>query len=115
MTVNCRVLPEVYDILYRETQHLSRQVDDLRTLSLADAGELPLNIQALDPGNLLERVAARHNLAAQSKGITLRVQAGANLPPVMVDMERMAQVLDNLVLNAFRYTPQGGELVYLLR
>ena len=102
---------EVYDILYRETQTLSRQVDDLRTLSLADAGELPLNIQAVDPGNLLDRVAARHNLAAQSKGIALRVQAGANLPPVMADLERMAQVLDNLVVNAFRYTPQGGEIV----
>lgn len=103
--------PDVYDILYRETQTLSRQVDDLRTLSLADAGELLLNIQALDPGNLLERVAARHNLAAQSMGITLLVQAGANLPPVMADMERMAQVLDNLVLNACRYTPEGGEIV----
>jgi two-component system sensor histidine kinase BaeS len=102
---------EVYDILHNETQNLSRQVDDLRTLSLADAGELPLTIQRVDPGALLERVAARHNLVAQSKGISIRVQAAANLPPVTADLERLGQVLDNLVLNAFRYTPQGGELI----
>lgn len=102
---------EVYDILYKETQNLSRQVDDLRTLSLADAGELPLTIQLLDPGALLDRVVARHTLVAQSKGISLRVEPTANLPAVLADPERMAQVLDNLVLNAFRYTDQGGEIV----
>jgi two-component system sensor histidine kinase BaeS len=106
---------EVYDILYRETQNLSRQVDDLRTLSLADAGELPLTIQPVDPGALLERVATRHNLVAQSKGISLRVEAADDLPTISVDSERMGQVLDNLVLNAFRYTPEGGELVLSAR
>jgi len=103
--------PEVYDILYRETQYLNRQVDDLRTLSLADAGELPLNIQKVDPRALLDRVAARHSLVAQAKGITLRVKAESELLPIKADLERMAQVLDNLVLNAFRYTPEGGELI----
>lgn len=103
--------PEVYDILYRETQYLNRQVDDLRTLSLADAGELPLNIHRVDPQALLDRVAARHNLVAQAKGVAIRVQVEGELPPVKADLERIAQVLDNLVLNAFRYTPEGGELV----
>jgi two-component system sensor histidine kinase BaeS len=99
---------EVYDILYRETQRLSRQVDDLRTLSLADAGELPLMIQPVNPGLLLERVAARHNLMADSREISLQIEAPADLPLVSADWERMGQVLDNLVLNAFRYTPKEG-------
>jgi signal transduction histidine kinase len=102
--------PEVYQILHQETKHLSRLVDDLRTLSLADAGELTLTKQPSSPKALLERVAARHAVAADQKGIRLRVQAPEDLPLITWDVERMAQVFDNLVLNAFRYTPQGGEV-----
>jgi two-component system, OmpR family, sensor histidine kinase BaeS len=102
--------PEVYDILYQETQNLNRQVDDLRTLSLADAGELPLERQPVAPKDLLERVAARHRLAAESKSIALTVEAGQDLPVVSADPERLAQVLDNLIGNAFRYTSSGGQI-----
>jgi two-component system sensor histidine kinase BaeS len=102
--------PEVYAILHQETRHLSRLIDDLRTLSLADAGELQLTLQSVQPCSLLEQAAARHALAAQQKDIVLRVDAGDNLPAVQVDIERMAQVLDNLILNAFRYTPAQGEI-----
>ena len=97
--------PEVYGILYEETQHLSRLVEDLRTLSLADSGELSLLRQPTDPQALLQRVALRHSVAAVQKGIHLRVEASPNLPAISIDQERIAQVLDNLVSNAFRYTP----------
>lgn len=103
--------PEVYGILHQETIHLSRLVEDLRMLSLADAGELPLNRQPLHPGALLERVARRQAVAAGQHGVTLRVEAPGGLPPVSADAERLAQVFDNLVLNAFRYTRPGGEVV----
>jgi signal transduction histidine kinase len=102
--------PEVYTILHQETQQLSRLIEDLRTLSLADAGELPLNIQPADPQALLERVAARHALTAQQKRIALKVEPGRK-SRVRVDSERMVQVFDNLVVNAFRYTPAGGEVI----
>jgi signal transduction histidine kinase len=103
--------PEVYDTLYQETQQLSRLVEDLRTLSLAEAGELHLNPQPTQPKALLERVAARHAVAAQQKEIALTVEVGSNLRPIDVDPERMVQVFDNLVSNAFRYTPTGGKMV----
>ena len=103
--------PEIYTILHQETNHLSRLVEDLRLLSLADAGELPLLLQPVTPQALLERTAARHAVTAQQRGITLRVAVDASLPQVNVDVERMSQVLDNLILNAFRYTPSGGEVV----
>ena len=102
--------PEVYSILYQETQNLNRQVDDLRTLSLADAGELPLARQPVAPKPLLERMAARHSLAAQGKGISLPVDASQELPEVSADPERLSQVLDNLIGNAFRYTAEGGQI-----
>lgn len=103
--------PETYSILYQETRHLSRLVEDLRTLSLADAGELTLNRLPTLPGWLLEQAAARYAVAAEQKGITLRVETSPALEQVSVDPERMAQVLDNLIQNAFRYTPEGGEVV----
>jgi signal transduction histidine kinase len=103
--------PEVYDILLQETRHLDRLVDDLRLLSLADTGELPLTLQPIQPRTLLERVTARHSVASSQRRIDLLIDAADDLPLVNVDVERMSQVLDNLILNAFRYTPEGGCVV----
>lgn len=102
--------PEVYDILHKETQQLNRLIDDLRTLSLADAGELSLNIQPVEPNEFLERVEARHRITAEEKGIRLTTAAPEGLPPVQMDPERMSQVIDNLIANAFRHTPAGGDV-----
>jgi signal transduction histidine kinase len=102
---------EVYNILLQETRHLDRLVDDLRLLSLADTGELSLLLQPIDPLVLLERVAARHAVAADQHIIALELSVQDDLPQVEVDVERMSQVLDNLILNAFRYTPEGGKVL----
>ena len=107
--------PEIYNILHQETRHLSRLVEDLRTLSLADAGELPLILLPTPLQAFLERVAARHAVAAQQNNISLRVEAGSELPMLSVDVERLSQVFDNLILNAFRYTSPGGEIVLAAR
>jgi signal transduction histidine kinase len=113
------VLPpsrERFDTMYAEAQHLQRLVDDLRTLSLADAGELPLNRQPMPPHELLERIAATYRHPAKQAGIEIDVRQAANdLPRVDVDPERMVQVLGNLVSNALRYTPTGGQIVLAAR
>jgi two-component system sensor histidine kinase BaeS len=100
--------PEVYNILLQETKHLDRLVDDLRLLSLADTGELPLTLQPIRPRALLERVAARHAVAGEQHKVAIKIEAADNLPLVNIDVERMSQVLDNLILNAFRYTSESG-------
>ncbi|MCA9972318.1 MAG: HAMP domain-containing histidine kinase, partial [Anaerolineales bacterium] len=102
--------PELYGVLHREAQHLSHLVDDLRTLSLADAGELPLQRQPEDPRELLARTAAAYASQAQARELALEATAPADLPAINVDAERMAQVLGNLVSNALRYTPAGGRI-----
>ena len=108
------VLPpsrERFDTLHAEVQHLQHLVDDLRTLSLADAGELPLNRQPTPPGELLARIAAAYAHPAGQAGVDLQVRQEGSLPEVDVDPERMAQVLGNLVSNALRYTHPGGKIV----
>jgi two-component system sensor histidine kinase BaeS len=100
--------PRVYRIMHGEVEHLQRLVEDLRVLSLADAGELPLNKRTVDPAALLERTALAYVVAAEEQGVTLRVEAQPALPSVLVDVDRMTQVLNNLVSNALRYTPAGG-------
>ena len=102
---------EVYNILLQETKHLDHLVDDLRLLSLADTGELSLTLQPIRPHALLERVVARHAVAAKQHQIELIIRADDDLSLVNVDVERMSQVLDNLILNAFRYTPEGGKVL----
>jgi len=106
---------EVYTILHRETQYLNRLVDDLRLLSLADAGELPLNLQAVQPVSLLQEAVRRHAVAAEREGVALRVETPALLPEVQGDRERLLQVFDNLISNALRHTSGGGEIVLSAR
>jgi two-component system sensor histidine kinase BaeS len=102
--------PEMFDTLHAETQHLSRLVDDLKTLSLADAGELPLVPQRISPDVLLKRTASAYKVQADGQDITIQVEAAPGLPEIEVDIERMVQVLGNLMSNALRYTPPGGQI-----
>ena len=108
------VLPaddETYFIIYDEAQRLQRLVNELRTLSLADAGELQLTRRAVEPMALLGRAASAHGPQAQQKDVTLLVEGGDTLSLVNVDADRIAQVLDNLVSNALRHTPAGGRII----
>ncbi len=102
--------PEIYEVLHQEAQRLNRLVEDLRLLSLADAGELALTLQRIAPEVLLNRAATRHAIRAGQQQVMLQASPAPGLPEVTVDVERMAQVLDNLILNAFRYTPPGGQI-----
>jgi signal transduction histidine kinase len=103
--------PETFDVMYEEALHLQRLIDDLRTLSLADAGELPLTRQSVSPGSLLERTAVAYKPQAQQRRIAIQVRVQPDLPEVAVDPDRIAQVLGNLVSNALRYTPENGTIV----
>jgi signal transduction histidine kinase len=102
--------PEMFQVMHQEAQHLNHLIDDLRTLSLADAGELPLMKQPVLPQELLERIAAAYQIQAHNQGVTLTIAPLPSLPTIQVDPDRMAQVLGNLVSNALRYTPGNGQI-----
>lgn len=102
--------PGMYQAMYGEAQLLSHLVDDLRTLSLADAGELTLNRLPVAPGDCLGRTAASQAALAAQQSVEVRVEVAPNLPLIDADRERIAQVLGNLMSNALRYTPSGGTI-----
>ncbi len=112
------VLPpnaQTIGIMRDEAARLARLIDDLRTLSLADAGELSLARTPVEPGALLKRSAAAYQPAAQDAGIELAVEVAPGLPAVSVDAERMAQVLGNLLDNALLHVPRGGRILLAAR
>ena len=93
-----------------ETRTLARLVDDLRTLSLAEAGQLPLNREIVDVVELLADVSTSFSGQAEAAGIDLRVEPAQSTLTVVADVGRLDQVLGNLMANALRHTPSGGTI-----
>ena len=102
--------PEVITGLQTDVAHLRRLVDDLRMLSLAEAGELQMETEPVEMGDLIQDVVKRMQGAARAKGITLDTRVPATALPVTGDPQRLAQVLLNLLSNAMQHTPSGGQI-----
>ncbi len=102
--------PKRFTAMYDEARYLQRLVEDLRTLSLADAGELSINRQPVQPRELVERLVNAFQNQAEKNQVALKASVEAGLPEIQMDPERMQQALGNLVSNALRYTPAGGEI-----
>jgi two-component system sensor histidine kinase BaeS len=101
---------EHLDLVLDETRKLSRLVDDLRLLTLAEAGQLPLDLQVLDVSQLLTDVRDAFAYQADEAGVVLAVDVAETLPPLFADPQRLGQVLGNLMSNALRHTPRGGQV-----
>jgi signal transduction histidine kinase len=93
--------------LMAETEVMGRLLDDLRTLSLADAGALTLHREPVDLAELASSVIAGQAPIAATLGVTL-TRRGADRLEADVDPVRVREILANLVSNALRHTPRGG-------
>jgi two-component system sensor histidine kinase BaeS len=91
-----------------QVRTLNRLVEDLRTLALADAGELRLQLQPLGLGRLLERAIEAHREGAAERGLALEADLPQEVPSIQGDYDRLTQVLGNVLSNALRYVPAGG-------
>ena len=96
--------------LHDEVQRLSRLIDDLRLLSLADSGQLSLSLQPVDVRQLTATVAGRLAPLAETRAVKL-VNDGPEQPLiVLADADRLQQAVTNLVANGIRHTPAGGRV-----
>ena len=94
--------------LIDETKIISRLVEDLRTLALAESGALQLKKEPTDLAMLVRETVAALQAQADVSGVTLAVDIPPDLPWLELDPGRIRQVLTNLLANALRYTPAGG-------
>jgi two-component system OmpR family sensor kinase/two-component system sensor histidine kinase BaeS len=91
-----------------EIKLLTQLVEDLGLLALAEAGQLTLERQATNLGDLLQDAHVNFGPQADDRSVTLALDLPSGLPKVMVDRRRIAQVIGNLLINALRHTPAGG-------
>ena len=98
------------DSVYSQTQRLGRVIEDLRLLSMADVGALPLERARISIRELIVQSVQAHALRASERGVALRADVEA-APVVVVDPGRIQQVVEILVNNALRHTEQGEVVV----
>lgn len=104
------VLPaneDTFALIHDEALRLNRMVEDLRMLSRAEAGELTLMKRPAQIGPWLQNVVEAHRPRAMQRDVRLEAQWEAG-GAVIMDADRMAQVMNNLLENALRHTPAGG-------
>lgn len=97
--------------LLDQTDHLTRLVSDLHELALAEARQLPLNRRPTDLGALVKDSTSGFAPLAAAEGIALRVELLGAPPTVDVDADRIRQTMQNLLANALRHTPPGGNVL----
>ena len=100
--------PEVFGRLVEEVDLLERLVQDLRLISLVEAGQLSLSLRTVALDELIGNALASFQNKADTKQITLESQLQSI--QLQADPERIKQVLYNLLENALRYTPNGGTI-----
>ena len=101
---------ETISSLEEEATLLSRLVDDLQELSLAEAGELKLDVQSEDITRLITLAVAAVQAQAVAKSLALSANLPDKLPQVNIDSHRINQVLRNLLGNALTHSTQGGSI-----
>ena len=102
--------PQRLATMQQEVAGLTRLVEDLRVLSLADADRLELHLEETDVADLLARVRDIHAPQARQQSVDLQLRVAPDLPFSRLDPARMRQVIGNLVSNALRHTGEGGAI-----
>jgi two-component system, OmpR family, phosphate regulon sensor histidine kinase PhoR len=101
------------DQIQIEVDAITQMVTELLELSRIESGRLSLDRKHLDPYDLLVSASKRMSLQAERARLTLRVECMEDLPNVNIDLQRLEQVLVNLIHNAVKFTRAGGEIVLL--
>jgi two-component system sensor histidine kinase BaeS len=103
--------PEHMESLLDEVEVLERLIEDLRVITLSEAGKLPLQMEQADLMKVVEEVAASYRPSASTSGIEIVVEVlNGGVPMLEMDPVRIRQALTNLVVNSIRAMPGGGRV-----
>jgi signal transduction histidine kinase len=102
--------PEHINNTLDETRLLTRLVNDLQTLSLAETGQLPLHPTRFLLADLIQDLSSSFSSQAASLGIGLKTNIANPNQELTADYDRLNQVMSNLISNALRHTPKGGTI-----
>lgn len=98
-------------LVHNQTLHLGRLIEDLRTLTRAESGSLPLQLARIEPNAFLARVVGDFAPLAQAESIGLETEIDPALPALSADADRLRQIFANLLANALAHTPAGGSIM----
>jgi signal transduction histidine kinase len=108
-TLDPEEIPEYAAYIFAEAKRLGRMITDLLDLERMKSGRMPLKREHMDLNALIKNVL--EHLRATSSKHTFRLQLDDTLPECMGDSDKLAQVVTNLVMNAIKYSPHGGEIL----
>jgi signal transduction histidine kinase len=97
-------------VVQRNLERLSKSINALLDFSRMDVGRIVLNIQPFAFGPLVDQIHTTVKAELDKKGLTLQTQIDPSLPHVIADREKLSAVLENLVINAIKFTPEGGRI-----
>jgi two-component system sensor histidine kinase VicK len=98
------------NVINDESRRLERTVSEVLSVSEIEAGSFDLRRDDVRLDDLLGQIRADHEPTAQKKGITLRFDLPPKLPTVSADRDKISLALHNLLGNALKYTPEGGQV-----
>ncbi|MFC1965531.1 CHASE4 domain-containing protein [Chloroflexota bacterium] len=96
--------------IHRGALNLNKRIDELLDMAKSEIGTLTLNRMSIDPVPTIEEIVAGAMPLASGKGQDLVLELPPSLPAIHVDLDRFTQVIQNLLNNALKFTPEGGTI-----
>ncbi len=106
---------DLFSTVHEEMQRLVTLINDLLNFSRYQSGQQKLERVPCEPAELLEQARQRFQASAAQNDIDIKLELQTPLPSLLLDRQQMERMLDNLLSNALRHTPDGGEIRLLAR
>lgn len=98
------------DIVYKSTERLIHLVNDMLDISRIESGKVQLHPEPVNIPDIINQVKNEFSAQARDKQMSLSASVIDSLPQISADKDKITQVLENLVGNAMKYTPEGGKI-----